>query len=137
MNNTALDAYKTGIVDLLDAASTTQNPRRAKRILRRLGRLRQVGNEQEVYIIMMGIVLAETWPALHDWFWICTQSEWTMMTPEVLEMRPFVRPPAATDQSQEFLRGVAGVLRLESGNNIEDLRLLRTTIARHSRTLDI
>jgi hypothetical protein len=64
MSNTALEPRQKEISGVLQAASATRNPRRAKRILNRLERLRKVESDEELYMTIMGIVLAETWPAL-------------------------------------------------------------------------
>jgi hypothetical protein len=91
----------------------------------------QVGNAQELYIIMMGIMLAETWPLLYHWFWVCSSRNWGEMMPELLGQGGGGRPSSATDQSQEFLRGVTDRLRTNQVNNMADLELVRRTVARY------
>jgi hypothetical protein len=133
MSNMALNSDKADIAGLLHAASATRNPRRAKRILRRFERLRPVASDKDLYAIMMGIVLAETWPALYEWFWVCSKRSWLDMVPEIQDKGGGTRPKSATDQSQEFLREIARRL----GPNITELDVLRRTITQHRSVLDI
>lgn len=136
ISNTALSAFKKDIWVLLHQASTTRNPRRAKRILRRLERLQQVSSPLDLYVIIMGVTLAETWPALYTWFRVCSQHDWALMLPEVQESGSGVRPACATDQSQEFLRAIARCFPKQTPtfNNVADLRRM---LSPHFSVLDI
>jgi hypothetical protein len=137
MDNKALDDHKQIIAELLGAVSATRNPRCAKRILRRLSRLQQVGSAQEIYMIMMGIVLEDTWPMLYHWFWVCSDLNWGEMMHELLGQNSGKRPPDATDQSQEFLRGVTDRLKSKPASSMTNLKLLRETVGRHRLALGI
>jgi hypothetical protein len=133
MNETALASHKPAIKSLLTGASATRNPRRAKRILRRLTRLRQIDSDKDLYVIIMGIVLAETWPELYSWFWVCSIRHWNLMLIELRGGDSGALPSYATDQSQEFLSAILERLKIDMNN----LPALRETFSRHRSMLDI